>query len=85
MQIPKAFAVPEIYPAKPDPAASKPALEPVRSKRRARLDCSCRHCRKARRTERMEPLTTSDRIWIGAVSIAWVVVVGLGIYVAVST
>lgn len=48
-------------------------------KRASRDFCSCRHCRRARRTERMEPLSLRDRVWIYGV-----LAVGLGCYAALA-
>jgi predicted Co/Zn/Cd cation transporter (cation efflux family) len=75
--------------AEPARAASKSdfSAEAVATctRRASRADCSCRHCRRARRLDRMEPLNLSDRAWLGAVCLAWVVVVGFAIYFAVQS
>jgi hypothetical protein len=51
----------------------------------SRDDCPCPGCRRLRRIDRMEPLTWGDKLWIGAVSLAWVAVFGYAIAVAVSS
>lgn len=77
---PKAeFEFLDFAPPKHTPAAEKPALEPRTAQAVPRDFCACRNCRKARRTERMEPLSLRDRVWIYGV-----LAVGLGCYAALA-
>jgi hypothetical protein len=72
-------------PARPASKSDFSAEAQPLSKLRATDECSCRYHRKLRRLDRMEPLNLSDRAWLGAVCLAWVVVVGFAIYFAVQS